>query len=159
MTIQMSLFPDVELVPTPVMQRHASLLVGCRHCGTLVCVPSTGKNPGEPRTTREQLGSCPSCSARLWRPCDLGEGPFKPHDTSPHVVAGICKNRTCSRPSKRAYCSDRCKDKAVARDHRSALPDIRVGMDVERALLDMAALTGRSLREFVHDLVTEEALR
>ncbi len=82
MSDQLALFPDVEIVPTPAMQRNASILLCCRHCGTLLCIPSTCAIPDRPRTKRPDAGPCPSCGGKVWALCELGEGPFKPKATA-----------------------------------------------------------------------------
>jgi len=75
--MQLELFPDIELVPTPSLARGDSSLHQCRHCGTLVCIPGTDysiekKRPRVP-------GPCNVCNRNAgWIHVPLGTGPFKP---------------------------------------------------------------------------------
>lgn len=69
----------------------------------------------------------------------------------------VCKNLTCSQPSKLTYCSPRCKEIAGrCWDHLVGLPDVRVGMDTERAIRARAKAEGVSVKMLLLRLIEQE---
>ena len=67
-----------------------------------------------------------------------------------------CKNRTCSAQSKTAYCSRRCQLAARNIDHRRALPDVRVDMDLYRLLATRADVLGLTVLDLMNNLIEAE---
>lgn len=56
--IQLPLFPDLTITPTPAMRAGRSQLLQCDWCGTLICTPSPSQRPP---------GPCPCCDGhRRW---------------------------------------------------------------------------------------------
>ena len=67
-----------------------------------------------------------------------------------------CKNDTCSRMSRSAYCCRRCQVSTRNVDHKVGLPDIRVGMDLERLVKMRAADLGITVTDLVLNLLEQE---
>ena len=68
----------------------------------------------------------------------------------------MCKNNTCSRVSERTYCSPRCQAAMVNVGHLVGLPDVRVGMDTDRAIRAAAEAQGIPVRRLLLMLVERE---
>ena len=77
--MQLTLFPDLVIVPTIAMDRGESIVSQCSMCGTLVCIPSGAQNV---------LGPCPSCGSLRWTRQELGVGPF--HRLGPRKMPVHC---------------------------------------------------------------------
>lgn len=67
-----------------------------------------------------------------------------------------CRNDTCSMMTSSAYCSRRCQLATRNVGHRVGLPDIRVGIDTERALIQRANTLGITVRDLIVNLLEAE---
>lgn len=68
----------------------------------------------------------------------------------------MCKNTTCSRVSASTYCSPRCQAAMINVGHLVGLPDIRVGMDTERAIVARAEELGVPVRRLLLMVIERE---
>lgn len=62
LALQDSLPLGVTLKHTVASKRGQQWVEQCAHCGTLICVSSTGAQ----HTTRGKLGACPACGDTRW---------------------------------------------------------------------------------------------
>jgi hypothetical protein len=67
-----------------------------------------------------------------------------------------CANATCSQTASSMYCSRRCQLATRNVGHRVGLPDIRVGMDTERALIRRAQTLDITVRDLIVNLLEAE---
>lgn len=67
-----------------------------------------------------------------------------------------CRNDTCTRLSRSAYCCRRCQVSIRNVDHKVALPDVRVGMDLERLVKMRAADLDVTVADLVLNLLEQE---
>jgi hypothetical protein len=67
-----------------------------------------------------------------------------------------CAISTCSRPAKTKFCSRECQLVDRNRDHCKMLFDLRVGMDLFRALEARAETLNMDVRDLVMNLLEAE---
>lgn len=66
-----------------------------------------------------------------------------------------CKNPTCDRPSRTAYCSETCKAATKTRTGGHQLPDAWVPMSTWWRLVDRADAAGITVRDLISDLIDD----
>jgi len=69
------------------------------------------------------------------------------------MVAKLCKNTTCTRPSRTAYCDRLCQTTARNADQSRHVMDVRLGMDQWREVSRLAASDNLSVAEWILNLI------